>query len=233
MDLTVVVECLSENGTVLSDSECPAKLSVLNTVLSNLPDTQTVTNTPHLLHFRARIIQINSLLNAISFTSEKNAKVRMTITVNDNGNTGACSLVPGQPVQRFCPLQAQFVANIEVAPATPLSTSMCGRILLSLSSFNLFVLVVLYVCVVIEKYCGVFTHIYLFLLVLVIIAATAGAAAAVGLGVAATLWSKFSGTASRPDYQPWNFDNVDSVVNNPLHQSSTTEIRNPLHSANQ
>jgi hypothetical protein len=125
MDLTVVVECLSESGAVLSDSDCPAELSVLNTVLRSLPDTQTVTNTPHLLHFKARIIQINSLLNAITFTSEENAKVRMTITVNDNGNTGACPLIPGQPAQRFCPLQAQFVANIEVAPATPLSTSMC------------------------------------------------------------------------------------------------------------
>jgi hypothetical protein len=70
------------------------------------------------------------------------------------------------------------------------------------------------------------------LLVLVVIAATAGAAAAVGLGVAAGLWSKFSGTASQPDYQPWNFDNVDNVVNNPLHQSPTTEVHNPLHSAN-
>jgi hypothetical protein len=64
---------------------------------------------------------------------------------------------------------------------------------------------------------------------LVIIAATAGAVAAAGLGVAAALWSKFSGRASQPDYQPWNFDNLDNVVNNPLFESKTQEVVNPLH----
>jgi hypothetical protein len=77
----------------------------------------------------------------------------------------------------------------------------------------------------------VFTHIYLFLLVLVVIAATAGAAAAVGFGVAAALWTKFSRTASQPDYQPWNFDEIDNVVVNPLYETQSKEFDNPLHMA--
>jgi hypothetical protein len=67
---------------------------------------------------------------------------------------------------------------------------------------------------------------------LVIIAATAGAVAAAGLGVAAALWGKLSGRASQPDYQPWNFDNVDNVVNNPLYETTTKEVFNPLHPDN-
>jgi hypothetical protein len=71
------------------------------------------------------------------------------------------------------------------------------------------------------------------LLVLVVIAATAGAAAAVGFGVAAALWTKFSRTASKPDYEPWNFDNTDKIVQNPLYETQSKEVDNPLYKENQ
>jgi hypothetical protein len=124
MNLTVIVECLAENGTVLPDSECSVTLSVNNDIVRNLPDVQSNEISLHRLSFAARIIQINSLLTAFTLSSQSDAKVRMTITVNDNGNTGVCPLVSGQPVQRYCPLQSEFVANIVIAPAVPLSTSM-------------------------------------------------------------------------------------------------------------
>jgi hypothetical protein len=124
MNLTVTVACLADNGTVLPDSECPAVLSVSNGIVRNLPDVQSNEISSHRLSFAARIIQINSLLSAFTLSSQNNANVRMTITVNDNGNTGACPLIPGQPIQRYCPLQSEFVANIVIAPGVPLSTSM-------------------------------------------------------------------------------------------------------------
>jgi hypothetical protein len=73
---------------------------------------------------------------------------------------------------------------------------------------------------------------YFFFFNLVIVAITAGAVAAAGLGVAAALWSKFSGKASEPDYQPWDFDDVDNVVHNPLYETTTKEVVNPLHPDN-
>lgn len=122
MNLTVMVVCLADNGTVMADSSCPAKLSVNDGIVNSLSNVQTVAITAHELYFMARINQINSLLSAFTLSSDINANVRMTITVNDNGNTGDCPLVPGQPLQTYCPLQCQFVANVLIAPATSLST---------------------------------------------------------------------------------------------------------------
>lgn len=63
----------------------------------------------------------------------------------------------------------------------------------------------------------------------VVIASVAGAAAAAGIALAAGFASRLNKKAQAAQYTPWEINDMDRGISNPLHESPTIEMSNPLH----
>jgi hypothetical protein len=63
----------------------------------------------------------------------------------------------------------------------------------------------------------------------IVIASVAGAAAAAGIGLAAGFASRLNKKAQSAQYTPWEINDMDRGISNPLHESPTVEMSNPLH----
>eukprot|EP00029_Vermamoeba_vermiformis_P013072 TRINITY_DN7_c0_g1_i1.p1 TRINITY_DN7_c0_g1~~TRINITY_DN7_c0_g1_i1.p1 ORF type:complete len:1904 (-),score=606.63 TRINITY_DN7_c0_g1_i1:151-5862(-) len=63
----------------------------------------------------------------------------------------------------------------------------------------------------------------------IVIASVAGAAAAAGIAVAAGFASRLNKKAQSAQYTPWEINDMDRGISNPLHESPTVEMSNPLH----
>jgi hypothetical protein len=69
------------------------------------------------------IFDLQLALKALTFRSNIVGRYNLTIIINDNGNLGVCPLVPGQnEIVRFCPLQAEFHAQITVDDGNAINT---------------------------------------------------------------------------------------------------------------
>jgi hypothetical protein len=63
----------------------------------------------------------------------------------------------------------------------------------------------------------------------IVIASVAGAAAAAGIALAAGFASRLNKKAQSAQYTPWEINDMDRGISNPLHESPTVEMSNPLH----